>query len=92
MWKKIRKELNLCIDLESGRRLRGSEIKELRRETGLDGKVGDKEAVIFIPATPRSELQKRFNKVVQEAKIGIAIVEVAGTSMKKRLQRSDPFK
>ena len=48
--------------------------------------------MIFIPATPGSELQKRFKKVVKEAKIGIAIVEVPGAIMKKRLQRSDPFK
>ena len=67
-------------------------INECHITTRFRGKDGRNEAVIFIPATPGSELQKRFKKVIKEAKVGIAVVELAGTSMKKRLQRSDPFK
>ena len=66
--------------------------KRAKKRDWFRGKDGDKEAVIFIPATPGSELQKRFKKVIKEAKVGIAVVELAGTSMKRRLQRSDPFK
>ena len=45
-----------------------------------------------MPATPGSVLKNRFARVISEAQIGIAVVEVPGTSMKRRLQRSDPFK
>jgi len=66
--------------------------KRVKKRDWFRGKDGDKEAVIFVPATPGSKLQKRFKRVIQEAKIKIATVEVPGASMKKRLQRSDPFR
>ena len=50
------------------------------------------ETVIFVPTTPGGELRKRYLEKIEEAKIKIAVAEVPGRSLKKRLQRSDPFK
>ena len=66
--------------------------KRIKKREWFRGKDRSKEAVIFLPATPGSELKKRFSKVISEAQLGIAVVEVPGRSIKKRLQKSDPFK
>ena len=50
------------------------------------------ETVIFVPATPVGELKKRYMKTIADAKAKITVAEVPGKSIKKRLQRSDPFK
>ena len=48
--------------------------------------------IIFIPATPKSKLQKEYRKVINKHKLNIKIVEKAGTQLKNILQKSDPFK
>ena len=48
--------------------------------------------MLFVSATPGGELKRRFMKIIQEAKVGIAVVEKTGTTMKQTLQRSNPFK
>jgi len=63
-----------------------------RRRDWFKGKRKKNESVIFVPATPGGELKKRFQRVMIEAKIGISVVESVGTSMKKRLHKSDPLK
>ena len=71
------------------------EREENRRKKKRDwfkGKDGKKESVVFIPATPGSELKRRFQRVIQKAGGMIAVVEVPGNSLKRTLQRSDPFK
>ena len=55
------------------------------------GKAGN-ESVIFVPATPGSELKKRYMRVIAEAGVRIGVTEVPGTNLKRRLQKSDPFR
>ena len=50
------------------------------------------ETVIFVPATPDSELKRRYQKVITAAKVKVAVAEVPGASLKRRLQKSDPFR
>ena len=51
----------------------------------------DDESVIFVPATPHSELQKMYRSEIINSGLKIRTVERAGKSMKSILQRSDPF-
>ena len=53
-------------------------------------KKGGYESVIFVPATPNSELQKKYSDEVSKSGLKIRIVERAGKS-KSFIQRSDPF-
>ena len=53
---------------------------------------GGNEAVIFVPATPNSKLQRRYQKDIKRQGLKIKVVEKAGVAIKKLLQRSDPFK
>ena len=55
-------------------------------------KKGGNEAVIFIPATKNSQLQRRYQKEIKRQGFKIKVVEKAGVAIKKLLQRSDPFK
>ena len=66
--------------------------KRSRKSGWFKGRRGQNESVVFIPATPGSILKQRFQQVIQRSQIGIAVVEVPGRSLKKRIQRSDPFK
>ena len=54
-------------------------------------KDGRFESVMFVEATPRSELAKRVRSVVERLKLKIKIVEKAGITIKGLLQRSNPF-
>ena len=46
-------------------------------------KAKGEESVIFIPATPKSELKNRVEQTVKERKLNIRIVEKGGTPIKK---------
>jgi predicted small metal-binding protein len=52
---------------------------------------GRYESVMFVEATPESELMHRVRRVVRRLKLKIKIVERAGTTVKGLLQRSNPF-
>ena len=54
-------------------------------------KKGGYDSVIFVPATPNSELQKKYSDEVTKSGLKIRIVERAGKSIKSFVQRSDPF-
>ena len=53
-----------------------------------DGKF---ESVMFVEATPNSELKMKMKQLVKKHKMKINIVEKVGETMKTVLQRSDPF-
>ena len=55
------------------------------------GKTGN-ESVVFVPATPGSEMKRRYLSVIAKAGMRIGVVEVPGMNLKRRLQRSDPFR
>ena len=49
-------------------------------------------SVIFIPATPKSQLQKQYTKIINKHRLKIKVIEKAGTQIKNLVQKSDPFK
>ena len=55
-------------------------------------KKGGYKSVIFVPATPESELMKRFNKVVSASGIEIKLIEKSGKTLGEMLRTSDPRK
>ena len=62
-----------------------------KKENLFRGKKSKKETVIFVPATPGGELRRKYIKTIEDAKAKIAVAEVPGMSIKRRLQKSDPF-
>ena len=50
------------------------------------------ETVIFVPTTPGGELRKKYMETVERSKVKVAIVEVPGKCLKRRIQKSDPLK
>ena len=55
-------------------------------------KRGGYDSVMFIPATPNSELRRILQDEAGKSRFRIRMVEMAGTSLKRNLQRSDPFR
>ena len=55
-------------------------------------KRGGYESIIFVPSTPSSVLQRRYQAEINRHDMKIRVVEKAGRSLKSLLQRSDPFK
>ena len=53
---------------------------------------GGFETVLFVDATPRSELAKECRGILKEAELKIKVVEKSGKLLKRYLTRSDPFK
>ena len=54
-------------------------------------KSGRYESVMFVEATPSSELMRRVQRVVRKLKLKIKVVERAGATIKGLLQRSNPY-
>ena len=48
--------------------------------------------MVFVPATPGSELEKGYMSAIAKAGVRIGVAEVPGTNLKRRLQKSDPFR
>ena len=55
-------------------------------------KEGGFESVIFVPATPKSELARRFQEEVENSELKIKVVEKPGIKIKRILQRNDTSK
>ena len=53
---------------------------------------GDFDTVVFVPATPSSQLRLRYMRKIKATEFKIKVVEQSGTTLKAMLQRSDPFK
>ena len=50
------------------------------------------ETVMFVPATPNSELQLKLQGTVNKTNIKMKVVERSRTKLVRMLQRNDPFK
>ena len=48
--------------------------------------------MIFVPATPGSQLKNRYMREIKEAGFKIKVVEQSGVTLKRVLQRSDTFR
>ena len=55
-------------------------------------KKGGYDSVIFVPSSPGSELQRRYQQEIDHQGIRIRAVECAGRTLKGALQRSNPFR
>lgn len=89
----VRKDREGEVPLYRPKEWKREEREQLKRQKRKDWyKKGGYRSVIFVPATPNSELRKMLEEDVQSSGIKIKIVETAGTNMKRMLQRSDPFK
>ena len=55
-------------------------------------KKGGTESVLFISATPNSELKNQLQKEINKTSFKIRVIEKSGTKLVKLLQRNDPFK
>ena len=55
-------------------------------------KRGGDEAVIFVPATPNSQLQKKYQTEIKRQSFKIKVVKKAGVAIKRLLQKCDSFK
>ena len=53
---------------------------------------GGYRSVVFIPATPKSVLKRKYEEIVKKSGIPMKVVEKSGTTIKKKLQTSNPFK
>ena len=53
---------------------------------------GGTESVLFVPATPNSQLQKLFQREVNQSDINIKVIEQSGTKLINILKRNNPFK
>ena len=52
---------------------------------------GKYDSVMFVEATPQSQLRKEVEKVLRKHKVKIKVVERVGTTVKRVLQKSNPF-
>ena len=74
---------------------RNREWNKIERREMKDNKKKDwykEDSCVFIPATPGSCLSKHYKRVIREIGLSIQVVEVAGPQLKRKLQKSDPFK
>ena len=78
-----------CISRKRRQNERRKEKEEKRRSWYRKGNYS---SVIFVPATPESSLKRSLDEDVKKSGLRIRIVEKSGMSVKRVLQRSDPFK
>ena len=95
----VLKAYNRLIDASGEQPLyRPREWKRLERAQERQGKreswyrKGGFDTVIFVPATPGSQLKIRYIEEIKGAGFKIKVVEQPGVTLKRMLQRSDPFR
>ena len=54
-------------------------------------KTGGNESVLFITATPESELKGLLQEVIEKSKIKLKVEEKSGKKMMRILQKNNPF-
>ena len=67
-------------------------VREKRKKRDEWYIKGGYDSVIFVPATPGSELKSIYEKEIDEAGMKIKVTEQSGIPLKRYLQRSNPFK
>ena len=66
------------------------EKEKKKKKTGWFRKGGYR-SVIFVPTTPGSKLKKLYEDTIKENKVAIKVVERSGTTIKRKIQKSDPL-
>jgi hypothetical protein len=54
-------------------------------------KKGGYESVVFIPATPNSELKKMYDAIIETSGVKIRVTEKSGKTLKQILHKTNPF-
>ena len=72
------------------RRVERTQEKRKKQDTWY--KKGGYDSVIFVPATSKSILKQRYEREVRRIGLNIKILEQSGVTLKRKLQRSNPFK
>ena len=72
------------------RRLQRSQEKQKKRENWY--KKSGYDSVIFVPATPNSTLKHQYQERIEDSDFKIKVVEQTGTTLKRKLHKSNPFK
>ena len=76
-------------------RARGWKRNERRKEKQKKAKnwykTGGNESVLFVTATPGSELKELLQKEIAKSKFKIKVVEKAGKKLVRHLQKNNPF-
>ena len=72
------------------RALERAQERRKRRDNWF--RKGGFDTVIFVPATPGSQLKLRYMREIKATDFKIKVVEQSRTTLKAMLQRSDPFK
>ena len=68
------------------------ERKKIKRDKKNNWyKKGGYESVVFIPTTPKSELKRMYETIIQNSKVKIKVIERRGTILKNILQKSRPL-
>ena len=67
------------------------EQEKIKEKVNWYEKAGS-ESVIFVPATSGSQLQKEYQRQIRSRGFRVRVVEKAGESLKRILQRSNPLK
>jgi hypothetical protein len=62
--------------------------EKIRKKKNWYAKGGN-ESIIFVPATPRSQLRREYQQEIRNLGFNIKVVEKAGNTLKRILQRSD---
>ena len=55
-------------------------------------KEGGFDSVLFVPSTPGSQLKRSYQKEIAKSGLRIKVIERTGTTLKNKLQVSNPFK
>ena len=64
--------------------------QEKREKKRTWHKKDGSETVVFIPATPNSELKKQYEKVIKDSKVNMKVIEKRGHTLQNMLQKSRP--
>ena len=72
------------------RRLERAQERRKKRESWY--RTGGFNTEIFVAATPESQLKDPYVREIKDAAFKIKVVEQSGKTLKRMLQRSDPFK
>ena len=72
------------------KRLERAQERRGKRESWY--RKGGFDTLIFVPATPGSQLKNRYIEEIEGAGFKIKVVEQSGVTLKRMLQRSDPFR
>ena len=47
--------------------------------------------MVFIPVTPKSTLKRMFEDAIRKTEVKMKVVERSGSTLRRKLQKSDPF-